>query len=51
MAEYSNEHKLLEAARKVRESGYTATDAFTPFPVHGIDEAELRADGAAAVAG
>ena len=39
MAEYSNEHKLLEAARKVRDSGYTDTDAFTPFPVHGIDEA------------
>lgn len=39
MAEYSNERKLLEAARKVRDSGYTDTDAFTPFPVHGIDEA------------
>jgi mono/diheme cytochrome c family protein len=38
-AEYSDEHKLLEAARKVRDSGYTDTDAFTPFPVHGIDEA------------
>ncbi|MCU0711142.1 MAG: DUF3341 domain-containing protein [Pirellula sp.] len=39
MAEYPDEHKLLEAARKVRDSGYTDTDAFTPFPVHGIDEA------------
>jgi mono/diheme cytochrome c family protein len=39
MAEFSDEHKLLEAARKVRDSGYTDTDAFTPFPVHGIDEA------------
>jgi mono/diheme cytochrome c family protein len=39
MAEYSDEHKLLEASRKVRDSGYTDTDAFTPFPVHGIDEA------------
>ncbi|XZE17531.1 quinol:electron acceptor oxidoreductase subunit ActD [Pirellulaceae bacterium SH449] len=39
MAEYSDEHQLLEAARKVRDSGYTATDAFTPFPVHGIDHA------------
>lgn len=39
MAEFSDEHKLLEAARKVRDSGYTRTDAFTPFPVHGIDEA------------
>lgn len=39
MAEFSDEHALLEAARKVRDSGYTRTDAFTPFPVHGIDEA------------
>ncbi|MCU0719916.1 MAG: DUF3341 domain-containing protein [Pirellula sp.] len=39
MAEYPDENKLLEAARKVRDSGYTDTDAFTPFPVHGIDEA------------
>jgi mono/diheme cytochrome c family protein len=39
MAEYADEHQLLDAARKVRDSGYTRTDAFTPFPVHGIDEA------------
>jgi mono/diheme cytochrome c family protein len=39
MAEFSNEHDLLVAARKVRDAGYTKTDAFTPFPVHGIDEA------------
>jgi len=39
MAEYQDEHALLVAARKVRDSGYTKTDAFTPFPVHGIDEA------------
>jgi hypothetical protein len=29
----------VEAARAVRELGYTKLDAFTPFPVHGIDEA------------
>lgn len=39
MAEFSDEHALLDAAKKVRDSGYTRTDAFTPFPVHGIDEA------------
>ncbi len=39
MAEFSDEHHLLDASRKVRDAGYTATDAFTPFPVHGIDEA------------
>lgn len=39
MAEYEDENKLLDAARRVRDSGYTRTDAFTPFPVHGIDVA------------
>ncbi len=39
MAEYADEHSLLVASRKVRDSGYTKTDAYTPFPVHGIDEA------------
>jgi len=39
VAEYADDNKLLEAARKVRDSGYSRTDAFTPFPVHGIDEA------------
>ncbi len=39
MAEYEDENCLLTAARKVRDSGYTKTDAFTPFPIHGIDEA------------
>ncbi len=39
MAEFQDENNLLVAARKVRDSGYTKTDAFTPFPVHGIDEA------------
>jgi mono/diheme cytochrome c family protein len=39
IAEFSDEHALLDAARKVRDSGYTRTDAFTPFPVHGIDDA------------
>ena len=39
MAEFVDEASLLSASRKVRDSGYTKTDAFTPFPVHGIDEA------------
>jgi mono/diheme cytochrome c family protein len=39
MAEYVDESQLLVAARRLRDSGYTKTDAFTPFPVHGIDEA------------
>ena len=39
MAEYADDHQLLDAARKVRDSGYTRTDAYAPFAVHGIDEA------------
>ena len=31
--------EALEAARKVRESGFTHFDFLTPFPVHGLDEA------------
>lgn len=34
-----DDHKLIEAAHKVREAGYTKFDAITPFPVHGIEEA------------
>ncbi len=39
MAEFADEDAMLKTARKVRDAGYTETDAFTPFPVHGIDEA------------
>lgn len=30
---------LLRAIRTMRAAGYTKLDAFTPFPLHGIDEA------------
>jgi hypothetical protein len=30
---------LLEAIRAVRKKGYRKLDAFTPFPIHGIDDA------------
>ncbi len=30
---------LLDAIRAVRKKGYRKLDAYTPFPVHGIDEA------------
>jgi hypothetical protein len=36
---WEDEHKLVEAARKVRLSGYKKFEAITPFPIHGIDEA------------
>ncbi|MBX3022429.1 MAG: DUF3341 domain-containing protein [Bdellovibrionales bacterium] len=34
-----DEHKFVEAAGKVRQSGYTKFDAISPFPLHGIDDA------------
>ncbi len=39
LAEYDTPGELIEAARKVRDAGYTKFDCYTPFPVHGIDEA------------
>lgn len=39
VAEYDTPDALIAAANRVREAGYTKTDAFSPFPVHGIDQA------------
>jgi mono/diheme cytochrome c family protein len=39
LAEFDTPGELVDAARKVRDAGYTEFDCFTPFPVHGIDEA------------
>jgi len=39
LAEYDTPGELLAAARKVRDAGYTEFDCYSPFPVHGIDEA------------
>jgi len=39
LAEYDTPGDLIEAARKVRDAGYTEFDCYSPFPVHGIDEA------------
>lgn len=39
MAEFDTPTELVEAANRVREAGYTKTDAFSPFPLHEIDEA------------
>jgi len=39
VAEFQTPAQLLEAARAVRALGYTRLDAYTPFAVHGIDEA------------
>lgn len=38
-AEFSNPDAILAAANKAREAGYTKMDAYTPFPIEGLDEA------------
>jgi hypothetical protein len=39
MAEFDTATELVDAARRVRDAGYKKTDAFSPFPIHEIDEA------------
>src|SRR3954453_14801555 len=39
MAEFDSATELVDAAREVRDAGYSKTDAFSPFPLHDIDEA------------
>ncbi|HEX7830256.1 MAG TPA: DUF3341 domain-containing protein [Thermoanaerobaculia bacterium] len=39
VAEFNDPQSLLDAANSVREAGYTSTDAFSPFPIHGLAEA------------
>ena len=39
MAEFESPEQLLAAARAVRNAGYSRVDAFTPFPVEGLDDA------------
>ncbi len=39
LAEFDTPSQLVDAAHKIREAGYTKTDAFSPFPIHEIDEA------------
>lgn len=44
LAEFAGPHELVEAARAIREKGYRKVEAFSPFPIHGIDKA-LAAPG------
>lgn len=39
LAEYKNTTQLVDACEKIRDAGYTHWDAYSPFPVHGIDPA------------
>lgn len=36
---WKDEHKLLNAAKKVKSAGFEKFDTITPFPVHGMDDA------------
>jgi hypothetical protein len=38
MAEFDSPGAILAAAKQVRDAGYRRWDAFTPFPVHGMDK-------------
>jgi mono/diheme cytochrome c family protein len=39
LAEFDTPGELVEAARRVKDAGFTEFDAYSPFPVHGIDPA------------
>jgi hypothetical protein len=39
LAEFETTADVLHAAGSVRDAGYRNWDVFTPFPVHGMDEA------------
>jgi hypothetical protein len=39
LAEFESPEELLSAAQRAREAGYRRTDAYTPFPIHGLSDA------------
>ncbi len=39
VAEYATPGDLMHAAEKFRDAGYKKWDVYSPFPVHGMDEA------------
>jgi Alternative complex III, ActD subunit len=39
VAEFADPERLLEAIRAARAAGFRRLDAFTPYPVHGIESA------------
>src|SRR6185436_5820327 len=39
LGEFTRPEACVEAARKLREGGVAGLDAYSPYPLHGIDEA------------
>lgn len=39
LALFADPHSLLTATSTIREKGYRGLEAYTPYPVHGIDKA------------
>ena len=39
MAEFATPADVYHAAERIRDAGYTKWDLYSPFPIHGIDEA------------
>jgi hypothetical protein len=39
MAEFEMPEQVLEAGKRTHDAGYRKIDAYSPFPVHGLDEA------------
>ncbi|MES2614272.1 MAG: DUF3341 domain-containing protein [Bdellovibrionota bacterium] len=39
LAEFNSAAEVYEACKKVRAKGFTKWDAYSPFPIHGLDKA------------
>ncbi len=39
LAQFGDPGELLQAAEKTRDAGYSKFDCYSPFPIHGMDDA------------
>jgi hypothetical protein len=39
LARFGGPNQLLDAARRLKDQGYRRLDAYSPFPIHGMDKA------------